>query len=885
MPIHSTCYQLVTLKMAQENPGYWHMVENMFREQAARILQRNYRKKLSKRHQREYSYKRKYNETLNAPLSLKFLKEPVDNSQEQIVKMKQGEWLNLNFNDSEFIRYIYKAARLNEISIAEMTTALLLHNAKIQFKCDRPNQIKRHRFDEQGPYNIKNISYSTDENRQEFFEKLSLLPESERYYFSINFYKYQEVAFLMFCLCNVNFDHLGQKKFRLALINFLIQDRQLFPEKNEKYSNLITILKKKYHENVSEADALKKDLLEIVTASLDNHRKDISFQDNSSIQFLESISVVGEQIPSYETSPDFDEKNPASPLLCFILPTVSAFVVLQNVMHGLDATDPFFSVGQISTRFIRDLDEKPEKYHLQKQARPVEIDHPDICGTYSVHGAVAHKFILTWHDLFHCWRSGANTNKPFIRHLRQLIEIETGFDMSKLIWKCVDMDFGAGVLLRTLKHLQELITIGHFRHLLSLAGWPASGITDLTKRSDVAFLFIIDMIKNSKKWPVNLIENNNFSNKIGIRALFLKTALILKSIIDLNPNKGNKFILLAFRLHHIPNGMLLCKLLDEKIGLNKILMWTRNNGLKLKSPYEVNGIHLDPFSATEEDDKPNHLYQQLFKHIALLVKPDEILFGNEDLTVELTEMLTAYASLSDEEFREKINVAELKQYLAGEKLSAEIYAVVSQFSLEKRRIFHESLSISNFKDLELRLKNLNKEQKKQFIECLTLEKIRDLSIRENDFLLPAITFLEVAQLSTYFNLFAEHELNKVVPDVTELHWRLLSLPKELGLEIAKNLPLPVLKHALGNLTSINFKSLKLRSDALLVALTRVYIDEQHLKKAKSRFSLFGSGISKENKINAAIALQQAIVNNGSIDLVEHKNALTHGRLAKIYGQF
>ncbi len=54
-------YKNISVTEAKANPEYWHVMENMFNEQAARISQRA-RRKLTCR-----EFKGKYSETLNGP--------------------------------------------------------------------------------------------------------------------------------------------------------------------------------------------------------------------------------------------------------------------------------------------------------------------------------------------------------------------------------------------------------------------------------------------------------------------------------------------------------------------------------------------------------------------------------------------------------------------------------------------------------------------------------------------------------------------------------------------------------------------------------------------------------------------------------------------------
>ena len=89
----------VSVTEAKANLSYWQMFENTFREQAARVLQRTWRRKK----QLPYDAAR-YKETLtnNAKL-LKFIQEPVnDEFKDMAEKIRQNLWLSLAFETPNF---------------------------------------------------------------------------------------------------------------------------------------------------------------------------------------------------------------------------------------------------------------------------------------------------------------------------------------------------------------------------------------------------------------------------------------------------------------------------------------------------------------------------------------------------------------------------------------------------------------------------------------------------------------------------------------------------------------------------------------------------------------------------------------------------------------
>lgn len=207
----------VSLTEAKLNKDYFQVVEQMYREQAARILQRAYRTKTNK------TFQANYTETLKGPLSLRFIQEPwgIKNT-EHALYIKANQWLALDFSEPEFVRNLYKALRLAKISVNELVTVLQLHTVQQQFP-DQP--LQQHAFfDTAGPYHIENISYATDEQVEAIKVEIAKLPSHERYYFSINFLRYCEIYFLEYFAVGNGINSGMLEKFKVKHI----QDKVLY---------------------------------------------------------------------------------------------------------------------------------------------------------------------------------------------------------------------------------------------------------------------------------------------------------------------------------------------------------------------------------------------------------------------------------------------------------------------------------------------------------------------------------------------------------------------------------------------------------------------------------------------------------------------------------
>jgi len=145
--------------------------------------------------------------------------------------------------------------------------------------------------------------------------------------------------------------------------------------------------------------------------TLNREQKNI-FQNVKPLNLWPLFLALDEQCPGVQVSPHYNRYNPDSPLICMILPTASAFKVLERSIHGDSSTMPYLMVGESSIELMRSLDEHPEKHARNQSSRPVEIVHPDLKRTELAHDRKIQNIMLYKHDWFHCWRNGSNILKP-----------------------------------------------------------------------------------------------------------------------------------------------------------------------------------------------------------------------------------------------------------------------------------------------------------------------------------------------------------------------------------------------------------------------------------------------------------------------------------------
>jgi ankyrin repeat protein len=576
------------------------MLNILFREPAARVLQHRWRANVKDAkwlHKIRLKHPEKkftvIEGTIKSKLPMRFISEPWGTKAHEHAKQIQaGQWLELDFKDREFERNIYKSLRQGEISADQMVTADLLYHAKKFFR----NNLRKYSFDEKGPYDPASIDYATEAKLALFREALKKLPQHDRNYFSINCGRQYEYIFLYNCV-NRNEDAARLPQTRTFLEKFVNMLNVSLAEKRKLYADIDNLLDenisivRKAQENLYRA--LRKKYPEVRHPYTSDYAGTVPLnyrsQEIESPMLAVALFAPDRQEPFIEISPDYDKRNPYAPLLCRIILHTSAWKVLQEAMHGKEhTTDPFYVVGQISTRLIRGLDEKPEEYGLTRQARPIGLIHPDVPNEETLHDAYVDSCTAIMHDFSHAWQNGALPFKPMVRYLRQLFDT-TGYDMSKNIWRLSDMDFSLSheiqVAIKKNGIWDQSEMFARFIDWLFKQKFFIS-----TDQHDTHLLLIMDMILNKETWKTwigSYPEEIKLSQeKIGLPCLknFNKTIQDMKKVIDThqgkNPKNLNLFYILAYRMRHTPEGVsALNQLIATGHDLNTYFKWSRNQGI------------------------------------------------------------------------------------------------------------------------------------------------------------------------------------------------------------------------------------------------------------------------------------------------------------------
>jgi hypothetical protein len=507
---------------------------------------------------------------------------------EHAEKILSGRWLELDFDDVECIRNFYTACEFGLINGDQLATATYLHNARQAYSEEgRVAQIKEFRFDDSsGPYNTKEIAYVKEDQIQEFYKQLQLLPVGEQKYFSINFTSKQVAYFLC-----VGLNNLPENNFRvtydLIFANYILSR----PINSILQLYLVGLIKALYSEDKSKQEYANLAL----TAFILSQEKEaqacllLSSTLGLSITFLYALLHLSEQLPAIEISKELDLNNPNAPLLCAIVLPMSAFNALQVAIHGADATLPLYVPGKASVSLLRRADEMYQK-------RVIEITHPDFLSERP-HGYEANKYMTTFHDIFHVWRNGSNPFKPLFRFLRNLLETEKGFYMSKAIWNLTDMDVGTWKA--RIENNDDLSGYNKTAYFIWEIILKAGDDFEANLEKDHNLLIIADMACHFQTWlPLFKLHvvMKHVARFCPTKFEFLKLYAFFAKIV--NPqNQSATYYVVRYRLRNLEDGMLLANKLDN----TDILLWNRNGGLYINPLYteSTTKVELEKLSTAE----------------------------------------------------------------------------------------------------------------------------------------------------------------------------------------------------------------------------------------------------------------------------------------------
>ncbi len=649
LPLKSA-HQFIHYNRLKENTPYHQVTLPFFRDKAAQIIQLQFRihaieKKI--KYVETHTEKEALIEKLHRLqrkkklLHHRVIREPLNDGFNEDIeqKIRANQYALINFRHPDFTRHLFGALRRGMMSMNEMMTVKLMYESlfcfnKGQMPANPAAQFtKFHLTDPNGPYDYHSISHWGEKEEKALSMKLKEPHADEKHhYYTINLSHEQTVAYLYHTLeLAINGHHsrrIMEKHFKKMLESYLKTKPSSLP--------LLYLMDQLNLNNAVEFQTFIEHSEPHLAHFLHQHYDrtnqpstlGLSFEDymreGNSIAFLANLTHVNCHIPSVCISPQYDAKEPGTPILSFILPTIDTLNTLQFAAHGEEYTEPVAVMGPVTCRMIRAYDEVPALHTKEVEAktksvedlqtlyptaaniktpgRPVELTHPDVVKTENPHGAShCHDFLLSWHDLLHTWRNGSNF-KALIRHFRSVHDEKAGFaknksGMSKVLFLLTDLDSSVGQNMRTITaspdELQTLHSLINCLNLLETAGF------DFSQSQDDNDLLTYDLLTSSAQTIFSLfnlnfdqfreylvILNNHHQNKhIERFERLMATQHRINDYLQTHPNASVVEIILSDLLQPL-------QAIDSHIfsifkidDLKQLFYWSRNSGLFFKKEW------------------------------------------------------------------------------------------------------------------------------------------------------------------------------------------------------------------------------------------------------------------------------------------------------------
>lgn len=554
---------------------YREIVSHMYRQQAARVIQAFVRKNVTKSSQNvKFQFA-----AADKSRRLALIRELAADSKfykENIEKISKGLYEELNLQDPEFDRNLFKALRIGEIKGSQLIMAQSFRQAVEWLLYDEKPVIKKFNVMGPGPYKPENIPYASKEQLDVFYESLV---DEDKFYYTLNFSKEQEALFFLLGISRYDTERSFpsqrfscKKLFRDLLEHYI--NKNLLTE-YEKTEALSCIDKNGYiHKDRLLSligNSFPEDVVKLVKKAKENLSEDERLILGSMEGFIAAVDLDYGQ-PSCALSPDDDPKDSKSPTLSLVLTQLSMERKLLSALFQGEQSVDVLTAGFVETRMIRALDEMEispgardktkinlnvrqklteeekevfieklrtasakeqlqavygDQYQRSKPGRPVEIIHPDLTKPGKIHGLFMCDYMVTYHDRnVHCWQNSL-TFKKFMRHLRSLLTRkgichDKDFMMNKALWNLTDLPYTGALDLRKSHESDRIEQIKNYFFYIIDNIYVAS-----QKSLDILLLQLIDMIKNPELWDSFVRDTQDYlqftkeeSHKLSFRALF-----------------------------------------------------------------------------------------------------------------------------------------------------------------------------------------------------------------------------------------------------------------------------------------------------------------------------------------------------------------------------
>ena len=528
--------------------------------------------------------------------------------------IKNNRYDLIEYNKFDFTRCLFGALRQGDITMNELITAKLMFESLSCFNDGpmpkQPEKVfARYQLaDPNGPYQYQSIYYGSNKQHLDIDERL--------HYYVIDLPRDQAVCFLYTAL-NAYDTIKGIPSMRKVLQGALLQYKQKLSEQSIIETDDDALFVKQY------TDLIWQNMYQ---ASYSCH----FIKNEQNGRFIAAFFNIGEQLPFLcRKSPTSDATIKDTPLLSFVIPTIDTFNLLQQMAHGPNAVLPVGVVGPVTTRMIRAYDEIPpallsrealtETQRLLKHlyptvamikanARPLELTHPDAEKTTRPHDADCSDFLLSWHDLLHAWRNGANL-KPIIRKLRRLHDETAGLDnnkrgMSRALWKLSDLDSSQGAKFR--RNQDENIAMQCYCALtLIMRSFEKAGFKHKVDHDD-NYLMSYSVCQDdwqplffhqslTSLYQTMLLDSNvskSFNNSdyaFRYRVLMDRCEMV-NEYLHQHPQASVIDVILSHRLKPLQIGDQALLMYLSKY-YKTLFFWSKNEGLYFKKPFRFPGIN------------------------------------------------------------------------------------------------------------------------------------------------------------------------------------------------------------------------------------------------------------------------------------------------------
>lgn len=530
-------------------------------------------------------------------LTLSFIQEPTDDVyEEHAEKIRKGLWTELNFDEPNFQRNLFKALRLKKITASDLLYAEILQGIFLLYG-RTPLKLHSYQDAKDTAYDLKKVvPYIKNQEEEQVKQAIQNdVKKNQQCYITVDFPKDREALFFYSLLISIAENPIdwepttsGTQFTAIQALAAYCGDFTLDGEK--VVIDYDFVLDKTKREKLLQYLLKNNKSMEELVTKIEKNKasaEEEAYYDNA-------VAAIGALLATNETTPFFgfyDDVNraPNSPLLYRILPSPDSFNKTNEVLFPKSAVKPAPIPGLITTRKMRQISKSARR-------RGVSVFHPDVVNLEKAHGMFFHFFESLYHDFYlHGFRAGANPFFEFTDYLSDLISGIIHADMNKILWANTDFDFISQTIHEAYK--KKDVAAYHeavIEFINSVCQYRTNSPSDWGGLfTDMHALLIIDMTVNLEKWT-NFFKSDLFPAKINLDEIvpnnerpqqarqvidFILTARILK------PDQPDFYTCSVLAIHllrylepsdHIQT-LKWINFVREKMGINNIVHWHQDS--------------------------------------------------------------------------------------------------------------------------------------------------------------------------------------------------------------------------------------------------------------------------------------------------------------------